>query len=90
MRKLFGGLLMGCGILIAGVSGLCVMIALGTSLTSLFTPGGGAEIFGIMTMVVFFAAAPVAIGVGLFLLGRHLIREADSSRVDLDRHNPFE
>jgi ABC-type Fe3+ transport system permease subunit len=90
MKKLFGGLLMGCGILIAGLSGLCVLIAAGMSVTSLATPGGGGEFFSIMLMVVFIAAAPIAIGVGLFFLGRHLIRQGDAERVDLEKNNPFE
>ena len=32
MQKLFGSLLLGCGIIVAGLSGLCTLVAAGTSL----------------------------------------------------------
>lgn len=81
MQKLFGGLLIGCGILIAGLSGLCVLILAGTFLTEFGGDTGGIDEFlSMLPMVLGYAGIPMAVGVGLFFLGRHLIRSADADK----------
>ncbi|MDG2004067.1 MAG: hypothetical protein P8J20_12120 [Novosphingobium sp.] len=78
MQKLFGGVLIGCGILIAGVSGLCVLIIVGTFLTEFSDDGGMSELLSMLPMVFVYAGIPIGIGAGLFFLGRHLIRQANA------------
>jgi hypothetical protein len=73
MQKLFGGVLLGCGLLIAVLSGLCTLLAVGTSL--LDTGSQSAAEFATMIPGVLIAGGiPVGIGLGLFFLGRHLLK----------------
>lgn len=70
MKSLFGGLLLGAGILVAGASGLCSLVLLGM---------GVADPAGVMTLlpiVLLVGGIPFAIGLGLFFLGRSLLRSA--------------
>ena len=71
--KFFGGLLMGVGILIATLSGLCSAFFLVTS----FTDSGG-EFSGpiILPFVAVIGGLPFLSGVGLFFWGRWLLRRA--------------
>jgi len=79
MQKLFGGILMGCGILIAGVTGLCVLI-LGVGLFSEFGGDMGAEdVVSAIPMALTYVGLPIAIGVGLIFLGRFVIRQANEA-----------
>ena len=69
MKKLFGGLLLAVGILIAGGSGLC-------SLSILFMDGVGhidAEMLGIVALV---GGIPLVVGVAIAFGGWALIRSA--------------
>jgi hypothetical protein len=72
MKRLFGGLLMAVGILIAGASGLCSLFFLISNLTSISNLGA----------VLLFGGPPIAAGVGLVFGGRALIRsgQADDER----------
>ena len=67
--KTLGGILLGIGILIAGLSGLCSLVFLATEATSPYT--NLSEMFGMVMMV---GGIPFVIGVGLIFLGRHLIK----------------
>jgi TRAP-type C4-dicarboxylate transport system permease small subunit len=79
MQKVFGGILMGCGILIAGVSGLCVLI-LGVGLFSEFGSDMGTEdVISMIPMALTYVGLPIAIGVALIFLGRFVIREANEA-----------
>lgn len=69
MKKLFGGILMAVGILIAGGSGLC-------SLAVLFGPGMGGFDPSILGMVAIVGGIPFAVGVSIALGGWALIRSA--------------
>ena len=69
--KTLGGILLGVGILIAGLSGLCSLIFFATEMTS--PHSNTSELIG---MVLFIGGIPFAIGLGLFFLGRHLIKSA--------------
>jgi hypothetical protein len=66
MKRLFGGLLIAVGIVIAGASGLCSLFFLIGSLTSISNLGA----------VLLFGGPPIAAGVGLVFAGRALIRSA--------------
>ena len=63
--KLLGGILLGVGILIAGLSGLC-------SLLMMADPSFGRS--DGWYWVAMFGGIPFAIGMGLLFLGRHLIK----------------
>ena len=70
MKSFFGGVLLAAGILIAGVSGLCSLVVLGMGVTE---PSGLADV---LPMVLLFGGVPFLIGLGLFFLGRSMIRSA--------------
>ena len=67
--KTLGGILLGVGILIAGLSGLCSLIFFATEATS--SHSNWSEV---LMMDLMFGGIPFAIGVGLIFLGRHLIK----------------
>jgi len=75
LEEILGGILLAVGILIAGLSGLCTLIVVGASMPG---PGTqGANLFtGMIPAALIFGGIPFLIGVGLFFLGRHLIRRA--------------
>ena len=77
MRSFFGAILLGCGILIGGVSGLSALVVMGGSLTG----GMSREEMMYLPAILIFAGIPFVIGVGMFFLGRHLIRSADQSDI---------
>ncbi len=70
MKSLFGGILLGAGILIAGASGLCSLVFLVMGLSE---PSGFVDV---APMVLVVGGIPFAIGLGLFFLGRSLVRSA--------------
>ena len=78
MQKLLGGVLMGCGILIAGVSGLCVLLIAGSFLTEFGGDGGSGELLSMIPALLVYAGIPIGIGVGMAFLGRYVIRQADA------------
>ena len=73
MQKVFGGLMLGCGILVAGLSGLCTLLVAGTSLID---ASGPQELMSVLPASLIFGGIPVAIGIGLFFGGRALVRSA--------------
>lgn len=66
MRGLFGGILLAIGILIAGLSGLCSLFVIVSSLSS-------GQVGDALGMALVFGGIPLAIGVGLIFAGRALI-----------------
>ena len=72
MQNVIGGIMLGCGILIAGLSGLCTLLVVGTSL---FDANSGGFV-GMIPAALIFGGIPCAIGAGIFFLGRHLMRTA--------------
>jgi len=72
--KFFGGLLMGVGILIATLSGLCSAWFLVMSLAS--TGGGEFSGLGMLPLVALIGGLPFLTGLGLFFGGRALVRAA--------------
>ena len=70
MKGFFGGILFGCGILIAGLSGLCSGLLLITSVL------GGEDATMVVPMTLLFGGIPFAVGIGLFFLGRSVMRSA--------------
>ena len=77
--KFFGGLLMGVGILIATLSGLCSAFFLVTSFTS---SGGAFSGPGMLGPIAVIGGLPFLTGVGLFFWGRWLFRRARESEGD--------
>jgi hypothetical protein len=80
MKRLFGGILLAVGVLIAGASGLC-------SLVVLFSGGLGGGSLSMVPLVALIGGIPAAIGVGLAFGGRALIR---SDRQELDVGDTFD
>lgn len=72
--KLLGGILLGIGILIAGLSGLCSLVMVLGEATSSHSNLG--EMISIVMMV---GGIPFVIGIGLIFLGRRLIKLGNSS-----------
>ena len=70
--KLFGGILLAVGILIAGASGLCSLYMLGSEALSPY--GSPRQTLSMLPLVLMFGGIPFAAGVGLILGGRALIR----------------
>lgn len=74
MKEVFGGILMAVGILIAGASGLC-------SLVALFS--GGGDLGGAMQMlplILLFGGIPFAVGAGIAFGGYLLFRSGRNDR----------
>ena len=69
MKKLFGGILIAVGILIAGASGLC-------SLAILIGGGMGPEAISMLPMVLVIGGIPFAVGVLIAIGGGALIKSA--------------
>ena len=68
IRKLFGGLLLALGILIAALSGLCTLAGV-----VLFGAGGSGNA-GNALLALIIGAPPLLIGAGLIWWGRYLLR----------------
>ncbi|CAN7273150.1 hypothetical protein [Caulobacter sp. LjRoot300] len=66
--RLFGALLMGVGVLMMTLCGLCSLAAL------VFTGGSGSEAGGMLLLVLVIGGVPIAVGFGIFWLGRWLRR----------------
>jgi hypothetical protein len=79
MKKLFGGILMAVGILIAGASGLC-------SLAILFGGGMGPDMMGMLPMVLMIGGIPFAVGVLIAIGGGALIKSARQEDEDRPRY----
>lgn len=67
MKQFFGGLLLAIGILLAAGSGLCTLFVIGSGM------GSGAG--GLWVLAIVIGAVPFALGIGLFVIGRNLLRE---------------
>ncbi len=67
MKRLFGGLLLGAGLLIMTCSGLCSLVVVVIAPISFM-------------FALFIGGIPFAIGFGMFKLGQHMLRESDEDR----------
>ena len=72
MKRLLGGILIGIGILIAGASGLC-------SLVFMISVAKEKSAFDLANalMILAIGSVPFGVGLGLFLMGRALVRGDD-------------
>lgn len=70
MKALIGGCLQAVGILIAGLFGICTLIAM----SSIDSWSSFVETIG---SILTFAAIPIVIGIGLIWAGRALVRSAN-------------
>jgi hypothetical protein len=77
MKRVFGGILMAAGILIAGLSGLCSIVVGGSMMTDSSGLFSGSGLLGLLPMILLFGGIPFVLGVGVFIGGRALVREAD-------------
>lgn len=73
MKNVFGGIMMGCGILVAALAGLCTLLFTGTALMDTSTQDAR-EFASMLPAVLIFGGIPVAIGLGLFFGGRALMK----------------
>ena len=76
MKSFFGAITLGCGILVAGLSGLCSLLFL---VGALFDGGSaGAEQMSMLPAVLLIGGIPLAIGIGMIFGGRAIVRSADA------------
>jgi len=73
MRSFFGATLLGCGILVGGLAGLCTLFFLGSAMIGEM----GREEMMYLPAFLIVSGAPFVIGVGMFFAGRHLMRKAN-------------
>jgi len=76
MSKLFGGIMFAIGILIAGASGLCSLVMVGSMFASTSGPDSFAAL-GSLPIVLLVGGVPFLIGIALCWGGRHLWRMED-------------
>ena len=74
MKQVIGALLLGVGILIAGASGLCSLVVFGSFMAEWSADGGMQEFMSAIPALAIVGGIPFASGVGLFVLGRHLLK----------------
>lgn len=74
MSRLFGGILQAAGILIAGASGLCSLVFLGSIIDG--NAQFGSELAQILMLVALFGGIPFVIGIAMFRWGRTIVRRA--------------
>lgn len=74
MKQVFGAMLMGVGILIAGASGLCTVVL---GLGEIFASGSREDVGVGVVLVV--GSIPFVIGLAAFFGGRALVRRGDSA-----------
>ncbi len=72
MNRFVGALLMGIGVLVAGLSGLCSLLLLSEEPN--WSGPAAAESLGIIAMV---GGIPFIAGLGLFFAGRYVWRKGD-------------
>jgi hypothetical protein len=65
--RLFGALLMAVGVLMMTLCGLCSLVFLVSVLGS-----GGGDAGGMLALALIFGGVPIAVGFGIFALGRSL------------------
>lgn len=70
MSRLFGGLLLGIGILIMTCSGLCSLVAVVIGFPAVL------QAPVMILMPIFFGGLPFAIGFGLFKWGQQLLKQS--------------
>ena len=80
MKQFFGAMLLGVGILIAGVSGLCTAVMLGAGLFDPSSWNSSEFLTLILPMAAIFGGIPFAIALILFFAGRYLLRSARQDR----------
>ena len=73
MKKLFGSLLLGCGIIVGGLSGLCTLLFAGSAMLG---SSSISELTSVVTSAVLVGGIPIAIGLGMFFGGRAMLRAA--------------
>ncbi|MGE5722799.1 MAG: hypothetical protein ACM3YM_10090 [Sphingomonadales bacterium] len=73
MKKLFGGILLGIGVLIGGASGLCTLVVMGTSIAN------PAQMSSMIPAALVFGGIPFVIGAAIGWVGWVLI-QADKNQ----------
>lgn len=84
MKSVFGGILLAVGLIVMTLSGLCS----GVFITMMLAEGSlDSEMLSILLMPLVIGGVPFVIGLGLFVLGRVLLREgrAEQAATDADR-----
>lgn len=72
MNKMLGGCMLGAGILIAGLSGLCSLVLILTEM-----PLTARDLSEGLPVVLVIGGVPFLLGIGMLFLGRFLIRKDD-------------
>lgn len=81
MKSVFGGILLAIGLLVMGLSGLCS----GVFIVMMFSEGSfDSETLSMLLMPLIIGGVPFVIGLGLFVLGRVLLREGRAEQAARD------
>lgn len=75
IRRLFGGLLLGTGILVMTTSGLCSLAVVISGFSIAMREPSA------ILMPLFFGGVPFALGFGLFRWGRSLLRRSNDDQI---------
>lgn len=84
MKSVFGGILLAVGLIVMTLSGLCS----GVFIVMMLAEGSfDSEMLSILMMPLIVGGVPFVIGLGLFVLGRVLLREgrAEQAATDVER-----
>ena len=73
MNKVFGGILLGTGILIMTLTGLCSIYVSAIGITGIANPN---EFLSGLLLIGAFGGIPFLIGLGIMLWGRGILRRA--------------
>lgn len=81
MKTLLGGIIIAIGILVAGASGLCTIVVVGSAISGMAHLHDAARgILGILGLALFVGGIPFALGVCLIVGGRSLIARDDADQ----------
>jgi hypothetical protein len=80
MSRLFGGLLLAAGILIATLSGLCSLgfLIFMVSNNSEYGARDANGVFSTLALMAMFGGPPIGLGAALIYAGRRILRRSDS------------
>jgi hypothetical protein len=81
--------MIGCGILVAGLAGLCTLIFAGVTLGGAGSMGFG-EFASSFMLVAMVAGVPLVIGIGLVVGGRAILRSAREAEARHESDAPGE
>lgn len=80
MRRLFGGILLAVGVLLAGACGICSLAVL------LSGPSGSSPDGSMLGLVLLFGGPPVALGIMMIVGGLRMVRQTEAAAMGSDNN----